>query len=189
MDIYEQLPILLKIESSNNEIKLRLDENGLGSFESNEKSIQEITLSGCKVEIELIDELQEFLTEVFEYEVLEQDEKTIFQFWGDYGRIVKEVECESFAETFSAYTKEDLIQKGTALYNLYTDLHKGFSSNSAINAQLRDKLKFEISNEIERSQRKAEFFEGKDKSKSEASRTDLKVLRKLQNILNGNSNH
>jgi hypothetical protein len=189
MDIYEQLPILLKIESDDKEIKLRLDENGLGSFNSGKKSIQEIILSGCKVKKELIDRFQELIAEVFEYEVFEQDNKTVFQFWGDYGRIEDEIECESFTETFSEYTKVDLIQKGVALNNLYVDLHKRFSINSAINTQLRDKLKFEIKNETERSQRKIEFFEAKDKSKSEALKSEIKVLRKLQKILNEDSNY
>lgn len=148
------------------------------------KSIQEIALSGCKLEKELIDELQKFVTEVFEYEVFEQGSKTVFRFRGDYGRISDEIECENFAETFSEYTDADLIQKGNALYNLYVDLYKRFSTNSAVNTKLRDKLNFEISNEIERSERKMEFFEKKDKGKSETFQSETKVLRKLQKILN-----
>ncbi len=189
MDIYEHLPILLKIDSTDNEIKLRLDENGLSIFDSDKKSIQEIILSGCKVEKELIGRFQELVTEVFEYEVFEQNNKTVFQFCGDYGRIKDEIECESFTEIFSEHTKEDLIQKGNALYNLYVDLSKRFSSNYAIHSQLRDKLKFEIRNEIERSEKKVEFFKEKNKSKSEAFQSELKVLRKLQKILDGNSDY
>ena len=189
MDIYEQLPILLRIELDDNKIKLRVDENGLGNFDLREKSVQEITLSGCKVRKGLIEDFQELIMEVFEYEVFELDNKTVFQFWGDYGRIEDEIECEGFTETFSEYTKEDLIQKGAALYKLYVDLHKRFSSNSAINTQLKEKLKFEISNEIARSERKVEFFEDKNKSKSETFQSEIKVLRKLQKILNGNSNY
>lgn len=186
MDIYEQLPVLLKIESDNNEIKLRLDENGLGGFESNEKSVQEITLSGCKAKKELTDRFQELATKVFEYEVFQQDNKTIFQFWGDCGRITDETECESFAETFSDYTKEDLIQKGVALYNLYVDLFKRFADNSATNTQLRSRLEFEINNEIDRCEKKVEFFNEQNQSKSEAFRSEIKVLQKLQKLLSEN---
>ena len=183
MDIYEQLPILLKIESGGDKIKLRLDKNGLGSFELHEESIQEIVLSGCQIKDELINRFQELITEVFEYEVFEQDNKTVFQFWGDYGRIEDEIKCENFTEILSEYTKADLTQKGIALYNLYVDLHKRFTSNSAINTQLRDKLNFEISNEIERSQRKIKFFEETDKGKPEAFKSEIKFLEKIQRIL------
>lgn len=188
MDIYERLPILLKIESGNNEIKLRLDENGLGGFDSDKKSIQEIALAGCNVKKELIDRFQELITKVFEYEIFEQDTKIVFQFWGDYGRIEDEIECEGFMETFSEYTKEDLIQKGVALYDLYLDLDKNFSTSSAVNNQLVEKLEFEIRNEIERSERKEEFFQQNNKSKAKAFQSEIKVLRKLQNILHGSSN-
>ena len=186
MDIHEQLPVLLKVEFDDNFLKLRLDENGLGSFNSDEKSIQEITLSNCRIENELNNCLQELITEVFEYEVFEQEDKTVFQFWGDYGRITDEIECKSFTEKFSGYTQTDLIQKGTALYDLYVDLYKRFSHNFAINNQLKEKLSFEITNEIERSQRKAKFFEEKDKSKSEALQSEIKFLRKTQRLVTGN---
>lgn len=187
MDIHEQLPVLLKIEIDDNFLTLRLDENGLGNFNSHEKSIQEITLSDCQIKKGLISRLQELITEVFEYEVFEQESKTIFQFWGDYGRITDEIECKSFTEKFSEYTQTDLIQKGTALYDLYVDLHKRFSHNFAVNNQLREKLNFEITNEIERSQRKANFFEEKDKSKSEALQSEIKFLRKMQRFVTVNS--
>ncbi len=65
MDIYEQLPILLRIELDDNKIKLRVDENGLGNFDLREKSVQEITLSGCKVRKGLIEDFQELIMEVF----------------------------------------------------------------------------------------------------------------------------
>ena len=186
MDIYEQLPVLLKVESNGDEIKLRLDENGLGDFGSSDKSIQEIILSGCKIRKGLIDELQQVTSAVFEYEVSEKDGKRVFQFWCDYGRIENEIECKSFKEIFSEYTKVDLIQKGKALYDLYIDLYERFSTNFSLNNQLREKLKFEIKNEIERSQRKAEFFQEKAKGKSEAFQTEIKTLQKLQRILNSN---
>ncbi len=109
--------------------------------------------------------------------------KIIFQFWGDYGRITDEIECKSFTKKLSEYTQTDLIQKGNTLYDLYVDLHKRFSHNFAINNQLREKLKFELTNEIERSQRKAKFFEEKDKSKSEAFHSEVKFLQKIQKIL------
>lgn len=76
--------------------------------------------------------------------------------------------------------------KGNALYDLYVDLDKRFFHNSAINTQLRDKLNFEITNEIERSQRKVVFFEDKEKAKSETFQSEIKFLQKLQRILKGN---
>ena len=84
------------------------------------------------------------------------------------------------------YTKEDLAQKGAALYNSYVDLYERFSKNSAVNDRLRDKLKFEIENEIERSKRKSQFFEEKDTGKSEAFESERRFLQKIQNILSGN---
>lgn len=183
MDIYEQLPVLLRITLEGNEIKLRLDENGLSIFDSNKKPIQEIILSGCKLNQELVDSFQDLTTEAFEYEVFDRNGKTIFQFWGDYGRIVNEIECEKFIESFSEYTKADLVQKGIALHDLYVDLYKTCLHNSAIDTQLRDKLKFEVSNKIERSQRKVKFFEAKDKGKSEAFQSEIKFLEKIQRIL------
>ncbi len=73
MDIHERLPVLLKVEFDDNFLKLRLDENGLGSFNSDKKSIQEITLSNCRIENELNNRLQELITEVFEYEIFEKE--------------------------------------------------------------------------------------------------------------------
>lgn len=84
MDTSEQLPVLLKIKNENGNIKLRLDDNGLGCFTENKRAIHEITLSGCRINEELNNHLQELVTEVFEYEVFEQDNKKVFQFWGDY---------------------------------------------------------------------------------------------------------
>lgn len=185
MNIYEPLPTLLNIELHEDSVILRLDENGLGYFDTGKNSIREITLSGCILENSFINELQELINEVFEYEIFQQDNKTIFQFWADYGRVEDEIECTGSAETFSDYTKEDLAQKGSALHNLYVDLHKRFSDSSAINDQLRNKLKFEIENEIERSKRKSQFFEEKNTGKSEAFQSESRFLQKLQNLLSG----
>ncbi len=183
MDIYEHLPVLLAFENENDEIRLRLDKNGLGNFNLTEKSAQEIILSGCRITQEMSGHLQESITEVFEYEFLEQDNKKLFQFWGDYGRVTDEVEYETFTENFFEYTKEDLVLKGTALCYLYVDLHKRFFHNAALNTQLRDKLSFELTNEIERSQRKVVFFEDREKAKSETFQSEIKFLKKLQRIL------
>jgi hypothetical protein len=184
MYIYEQLPVLLELKIENDSLLLRLDEKGLGSFDSNLKSIQEITLSNFQANDELLNSMQELITEVFEYEVFEENGKTTFQFWGDYGRIEGEIVCENFTENFFEYSKPDLVQKGAALFNLYVDLYEKFTQNSAISSQLKDKLKFEITNQIERSQRKTEFFAEKDKGKSEAFRSEIEFLKKLQKILN-----
>lgn len=183
MDVYEQLPVLLRVKIENNNILFRLDKNGLGSFTKDKNSIHEIYLSGCILEGNLIDELKNFANEIFEYEIYKQNNKTIFQFWADYGRFESEIECKEISEAFSGYTKEDLFQKGSALYELYVDLHKRFSENEGINYQLREKLIFEISNEIERSRRKAEFFENKEKAKSETFQSEIKFLQRLQKIL------
>jgi hypothetical protein len=184
MDIYEQLPVLLSIEIKNDSLELRLDKNGFGCFSPDEKSIQEIILSNFHADKKLVNRMQELITEVFEYEVFEENGQTIFQFWGDYGRIEGEIECENFTEEFFEYSKIDLVQKGTALYNLYVDLYERFTKISGVNFQLKNKLKFEIDNQIERTQRKVDFFAEKDRGKSEAFNSEIKFLKKLQKILN-----
>ncbi len=185
MDIDEPLSILLNVESDKNGIKLRLDTNGLLSFDSTEKSVQTIDLITSQITIPIINDLQELLTEVFEYETFEQNNKIIFQFWGDYGGIQGEIECEGFTETFSDHKKSDLIQKGNALGKLSIDLDKRFLAKSAINTRLNEKLKFELRNQIERCERKAKFFEEKDMSKSEAFQSEIKFLHKMQRFLTG----
>lgn len=187
MDIYEPLPVLIKAEIKGDLIQFRLDEFGLGSFETREKSVLEIKLSGCKTVPQLKEDIEELINEVFEYEVLTDVNKTIFQFWGNYGRVEYEIECESFEKTYSEYTNADLVQKGTALYKLYVNLHERFTRNSAANSQLRDKLRFEISNQIERSKRKSQFFAEKDKGKSEALQSAIRFLEKIQNFITGKS--
>ncbi len=187
MDIYEPLSVLLKAQINDGLIHIRLDEFGLGNFEAHKKSVLEITLSGCKVLPQLENDFSELIDEVFEYEVFTSADKTIFQFWGDYGRIEYEIECENRKEIYSEYTNADLIQKGSALYKLYVDLHERFNKNSAVNSQLRNKLEFEIANQIERNQRKSQFFAEKDKSKSEAFQSAIRFLEKIQKFLTGKS--
>lgn len=187
MDIYEPLPVLIKAEIKDDLVEFRLDEFGLGSFEMQEKSVLEIKLSGCKTVPQLKEDIEELINEVFEYEVFTDENKTIFQFWGDYGRIEYEIECTNFEEIYSEYTDADLVQKGTALYKLYVNIHDRFTKNSAANSQLRDKLRFEISNQIERSHRKSEFFAKKDKGKSEAFQSAIRFLEKIQNLITGKS--
>lgn len=183
MDIYEQLPTLLKSEKHNDTIILRLDKSGLGNFVNEEKSVQEITLKGCNSIKNIVEELEEFVNQVFEYEVFRQNNKLIFQFRADYGRLESEFEFNELSENFSEYTTEDLLQKGYALYDLYVSLHKRFTKNEEINYQLREKLNFEIANELERSKRKAEFFEETKKAKSETFQSEVRFLQKLQKIL------
>ncbi len=183
MDIHEQLPTLLKAEKHNDTIILRLDKDGLGNFVKEEKSVQEIILQGCNLIKNIVEELEGFVNQVFEYEVFRQNNKLIFQFRADYGRLESEIECNDMSEISTEYTTEDLLQKGSALYDLYVDLHKRFGKNEAINNQLREKLTFEIANEVERSKRKAEFFEDKKKAKSETFQSEVKFLLKLQKIL------
>lgn len=187
MDIYEPLPILIKAEIKDDLVQFRLDEFGLGNFETREKSVLEIKLSGCKTVPQLKEDIEELINEVFEYEVFTDINKTIFQFWGDYGRIEYEIECENLEEIYSEYTNADLVQKGTALYKLYVNLNERFTKNSAADSQLRDKLRFEIENQIERSQRKSQFFAEKDKGKSEAFLSAIRFLEKIQNLITGKS--
>jgi hypothetical protein len=187
MDIYEPLPVLIKAEINDDLIEFRLDKFGLGNFETRGNSVLEIKLSGCKSVPQLKEDIEELINEVFEYEVFTDVNKTIFQFWGDYGRIEYEIECENFEEAYSEYTNADLVQKGTALYKLYVNLHDRLTRNSAANSQLRDKLRFEIGNQIERSQRKSQFFEERDKGKSEAFQSAIRFLEKIQNFITGKS--
>jgi hypothetical protein len=186
MNICEQLPILLEAHIEGKEITLRLDRNGLGSFNFSKKNILELTFFDCELKEALVEKFQYLLMEVFEYEIFEENDKTTFQFWGDYGRIEGEFEHKKFVEKLTEYTKTDLVQKGKTLFKKYNDLESRFATNSSIQTQLRDKLKFEINNEIERFKRKAEFFMDRDKSKSEAFQSEIKVLQKLQKILIGN---
>ena len=183
MDIYEPLPVLLSFEKQENTIILRLDANGLGSFIKGEKAVQEITIKGCDLSADIIEEFEKYVNQVFEHEVFQQGNKLIFQLWADYGRLENEFECDDISKSFSEYTTEDLLQKGSILYNLYVDLHKKFTDNEGINYQLRKKLTFEIANEIERSQRKVEFFENEEKAKADTLRSEIKFLQKLQKVL------
>lgn len=183
MDISEQLPILLKVELDGDKINLRLDEKGLGYFEKSDESIREISLNECEADEKLIEALEESVNQVFEYEIVSEDGKRVFQYWADYGRITDEIKCQSVSESVLGYTETDLVQKGKILFDLYSDLLKRFIKNSAINVQTSNKLKFEISNEIERFQRKAEFFSEKNKNKSEVFQSEIKVFQKLLRIL------
>ena len=142
MDIYEPLPVLLSFEKQENTIILRLDANGLGSFIKGEKAVQEITIKGCDLSADIIEEFEKYVNQVFEHEVFQQGNKLIFQLWADYGRLENEFECDDISKSFSEYTTEDLLQKGSILYNLYVDLHKKFTDNEGINYQLRKKLTF-----------------------------------------------
>lgn len=175
----EDLPVLLKFNFENKILTLRLDYLGLLNFNNDNQAICELTLRDCSNTDNLINDLQELIGQIFEYEICTIDDNKVLEFWGDYSRVCSKVKFKSINEIFSEYTNEDLILKGKRLSFLYTDLYQRFNQNQAINSKIRNKLNTQIKDEITRFERKAEFFD----DKSQAFQQSVKILQKLLKIL------
>ncbi|HZH33315.1 MAG TPA: hypothetical protein VEX64_00610 [Pyrinomonadaceae bacterium] len=180
----EDLPILLKFEVEEKTIKFRLDQFGLNSFDLNAQPINEIILRNYETDKILLENLREYVGEVFEYEIYTEAGKTLFQFWADYSGVEGEIICQPCERSFHKYTNEDLAYKGKIISKLFIDISEKYQKNYSQSYSLREKLKSEITNEIEKAHRKVQFFENKTKGKSEAFYSQEIVLQKLLKILN-----
>jgi hypothetical protein len=185
----EDLPILLSYRIEENSLILRLDRLGLQNFEIEKEAVCEFRLKNFINQENLLNDLQELIGDVFGYQIRLEENHSILEFWG-IGRIQNTIEFDSIEETNFRYTMVDLQQKGKTLANLYSNIADLYSNiyekclqNNSELSTITNKLKIEINDEIERFQRKAEFFEIKDPSKSEAYRSQVKVLQKLSNYL------
>lgn len=180
----EDLPILLEFRIQDESLELRIDNLGLLNFEISSEAINQIILKSTTLPTNLKQDLEDSVGNVFEFEISEENNKKIFQFYGDYRGIQNKFEFDDYEERFSKYDIEDLIKKGKTLSTLYTDVCEKLQKNSAIHYNLIKKIDFEINNDMEKSRRKSEFYKDTDIAKSQAFTSQEKVLQKYLTILN-----
>lgn len=180
----EELPILLQFSHQDKIISLRIDTFGLLNFGLNKKSISTINLFCDEISQVFFVDLQDSVGQIFEHQIIADNDKPTLEFWADYGRINNKFTFSSNEEIFSDYTTEDLIQKGNIISTLYTETSNRLLKNAAIHSNLIKKLQFEINNDIEKTHRKELFYENANKGKSEAFGSQKKILQRLNNLLN-----
>lgn len=178
--MFEDLPILLHFEIKNNKLILRLDNKGLRRFENDKNAISKITLTKTEFEeTDLVNRFKELIGLTFEYEIYPENDRQVFEFWGDYGCDSAKIAFDSCKQAYYEYSEEDLYLKGKILSESFSDLYERFNENESAFYKITNKLKTEIRDEITRFERKADFFQ----DKSSAFQQAVKSLKRLLNII------
>lgn len=178
----DNLPVLIDINQRNNDLILRLDTDSI-SESIDENCILLIELNGCYNPTQVLQELKQGVGKVLEYEPANTEG---LHFYINYSWDMVEVNCQSWEEIRTRYTESDLLARSKYLaqwYRVYVERYEKFYRQYR---ELVDGLKREISDQVDRSYKKLEFFRTTNPAKTEAVEATIEVYKRIENLLESN---
>jgi hypothetical protein len=158
---YDDAGILLEVKIAEDELILRIDKDVLWQGERQDDYVTELVLKRCQNARTDFEKLNESLGEGVEYFISEGDITLV----PDTGPELV-IACQSISEASSDYTISELRKKCAWLAERYSLLSKLHSDVSRKYLSTMSKLRTEIGKEIDRCQRKLEFFSESNPEKS-----------------------
>jgi hypothetical protein len=150
---YGDTEILLDVSRRGDEITLRIDKDSLGQGEYEGKPIVEIILEGCPDAEEVFEKLRESQGDGVAYQYSEKSLTLTPDFAHRFT-----VSCQRVSVKASDYMLSDLEKKCAWLGGNYIQLAEKYESVTQRYSSVHSRVEAEINKEIDRCQRKAEFF-------------------------------
>ena len=175
---YGDTEILLDVSIRGDEITLRLDKDSLGQGEYEGKPIVEIILEGCPDAGEVFETLRE-----------SQGDGVAYRYSGNSLTITPDfaprltVSCQGVSVNSSDYRLSDLEKKCAWLGKNHIRLLENYEFVSQRQSSVLSRLGAEINKEIDRCQRKAEFFRESRPEKARDLSARAEAYQRLLNFL------
>ncbi len=153
--------IILDVRIDEDEIILRIDKDAFRGGEGRDDLVAELVLKGCRNPRADFEKLNESLGEDIEYFISEGQIALVPDIGPEFV-----ITCQSIGEASSDYTISELKNKCAWLAERYSLLSEQYSDVSRKYLSTMSRLRIEIGKEIDRCQRKLEFFSESNPEKS-----------------------
>jgi len=175
--------IILALIKNDNDITIRIDNNGwaFSSFEG--LPVVELRLMGCRDAIWVWDEVANFVDQSLYYKILKEADEFTVRLWINYHVDEIEVTCAQIDEGESDYTVEELKGKASRLAQLHLASDEAHRLSDYIYLLLRHKLSQMISKEMDLYQRKIDFFSRTNPEKAATLRGEAQAYQKVLKLL------
>lgn len=164
---------------------LRLDPDPLAQHGSDIQMIV-LTLYGCQLTQHAFDVLSDGVGKSFEYNINQEAQVSVFQFFINYWADEVEVQCQRWNETRVECTSADLLARSKHLAARYTASLKQYAQleqHYDALTKLFDELKKDITQQQERLHKKLHFFAGTHPAKAETVKSNIKIYQRLAYLL------
>ena len=175
--------IILALIKNDNDITIRIDNNGwaFSSFEG--LPVVELRLMGCRDAIWVWDEVANFVDQSLYYKILKEADEFTVRLWINYHVDEIEVTCAQIDEGESDYTVEELKGKASRLAQLHLASDEAHRLSDYIYLLLRHKLSQMISKEMDLYQRKIDFFSRTNPEKAATLRGEAQAYQKVLKLI------
>lgn len=184
IDTIANPPILLDYEVDTNGLTLRLDKKGLFNFNDPEDAVEIIELESPDLtEVDLPWAREK----VFEYEIDHENGIKRLICYINYAADEVVIPFASITVSQCSYEPSDLVIKGESLWRSYDAIWQRQYVESHSFYGFKNKLTFELKNEIARAQKKVDYYsEHSADEKAAAFAHQQKVLEKILRIVEEN---
>jgi hypothetical protein len=177
------ITILLGITVNNDQLVLRLDQDGMAQFEPDQPAISELVLTrwnGPEIALEI---LRSGIEKQFDYEFDSLGSGFTVSLFSDYETNEVELTCDSINEIVAEYTLEDWQKKSRRLAQWYSFAYKRAEENLSQYEMFSSQSRKRIMDEIDRCQRKIEFLKETNSQKAEQMRSQVEAYQRALTIM------